>query len=134
MSETSILIVAVIVAALFGYALARLRGRENVANQGRLTIDSPATTTPTTLVTQSSAPSVVADAVESVLGSLPEVESAAPLPGVHLSIKTNFKMMFKATSKEVAEAVAGRERAKGMSVVVTPPDATDQHWRVTSTK
>jgi len=135
MSETLILIAAVIVAALLGYTLARVRGREGAVEQGRLTLDSQPTATTTKIaVTPSSNPTVLADAVESALASLPESAAAEPLPGIHLSIKANVKMVFKLPSKEVADAVAERERAKGMSVVVTPPDATDQHWRVTSTK
>jgi hypothetical protein len=135
MSETLILIAAVIVAALLGYTLARVRGREGVVGQGRLTLDSqPNATTAKIAVTPSSNPSALADAVESAIASLPESVAAEPLPGIHMSIKANVKMIFKLPSKEAAEAVAERERAKGMSVVVTPPDATDQNWRVTSTK
>jgi len=135
LSQTSILIVAVIVAALLGYALARARGREEVGSQGRLSLDSQAATTATKLVVApSSTSSAVADAVESTIASVPEPELPAPQPGVHLSIKMNFTRMFKLPSRELAEAIADREREKGMSVVVTPPDATDKNWRVTSTK
>lgn len=134
MSETSILIVAVVIAAVFGYVLARVRGRESAAGQGRLTVDSQRTTTTKNLAVDPSNPAAVADAVESMLASLPAAESTPPQPGSTMSIKTNVTMMFKLPNKEVAEAVAERERAKGMSVVVTPPDATDQNWRVTSTR
>ena len=132
MSETSILIAAVVAAALLGYTLARARGRESVG-QGRLTIESQPTTT-TTKLSDAQSPSAVADAVESALASLPEPEAPAPQPGIHFSIRTNVKLILKVPNQEVAEAVAERERAKGMTVVITPPDAADQNWRVTSTK
>jgi len=135
MSQTLILIAAVIVAAAVGYAVGRARGRGALDSQGRLTLDSQATTTSRKLAVSSSSSTspAVADAVESTLDPLP-VPEVTPQPGVHVSIKTNVKRIFKLPNKDVAEAVAERERAKGMSVVVTPPDATDQTWRVTSTK
>jgi len=135
MSQTLILIAAVIVAAALGYALGRARGRAALGTQGRLTLDSQVTTTSGKLaVSSSSTSSAVADAVESTVDSLPVPELPTPEPGVHVSIKTNVKRIFMLPNKDVAEAVAERERAKGMSVVVEPPDATDQTWRVTSTK
>lgn len=134
MSETSIIVVVAIIAAILGYALARVRAREGAVGQGRLTVDSQRTTTTKNLAVDPSDSSAVADALESMLASLPETESARHEPGTNMSIKTNVTMMFKLPNKEVAEAVAERERAKGMSVVVTPPDATDQNWRVTSTR
>ena len=132
MSETSVLIAAVIAAALLGYMLARARGREGAVDQGRLTIESRPTTS-TTKLSDVQSPSSVADAVESAVASLPEPEAPAPQPGIHFSIRTNVKLILKVPNQEVAEAVAERERAKGMTVVITPPDATDQNWRVTST-
>lgn len=133
MSETWFIIAAVVVAAVMGYALARVRSREGAVGQGRLTVDSRRTTLPTNIAVDPSNPSAVADAVESMLASLPGTEPVPHQLGMNASIKTNVTMTFKLPSKEIAEAVAERERAKGMSVVVTPPDATDQNWRVTST-
>src|SRR5690242_21920652 len=136
MSETLIIVAAVMVAVLVGYTIGRARGRVPAGDQGRLTLDSQATTTTTKLAVpqSSSTSSAVADAVESMVASVPEPGFPSPQPGIHLAIKTNVKRIFKLPSKEVADAVAERERAKGMSVIVTPPDATDQTWRVTSTK
>ena len=133
MSETTIVIVAVIVAGLIGFALGRARGRE-ATGEGRLTFEShPAPPTATVSVAPSSTTPTIADFVESALETMPELQASAQQPGVHVSIKTNVTRVFKLQSQDLANAVAERERAKGMTVVVTPPDATDSTWRVTST-
>ena len=135
MSETLIVVAAAIVAAVFGYALARARGRGETASQGRLTLDSqvPAATTKLTTFMSSSS-STVADAVESMVASQPEPAPIPPPTGAHVSIKASVTRIFKLPSKDLADAIAERERAQGMSVVVAPPDSTNPTWRVTSTK
>lgn len=144
MPETTIFIVAVIAAALAGYALGRSRGREASSSQGRLTLGTPPTGTMTTTqpamtTTQlgqvpASMLEDVADGVESALDATGFSAEKLMTPGTHVSFKVDLKRTFKFGSKELADAVAERERAKGMKVVVTPPDATDALWRVDSTK
>ncbi|HET9341465.1 MAG TPA: hypothetical protein VFO25_00950 [Candidatus Eremiobacteraceae bacterium] len=135
MPQASILIAAVIIAGLIGYALGRARGREGATGQGRLTLDSPPTTTKTDLaVPTSSTSSALADTLESLVASMPGAVTPSVQAGAHVSIKTDVTRIFELPSKDLAEAVAERERAKGMSVVVAPPDASGQMWRVTATK
>lgn len=145
MSQTLILIGALIFAVFIGFMIGRARGREPLGTQGRLTLDAhPATTAPqptTTTANLKMAPlstsSTLANVVETALDKLPDLAAnleTAAQPGMHLSIKTNITKLFKLPSQQMAEAIADRERAQGMTVIVTPPDATDKNWRVTSTK
>lgn len=136
MPGTWILVAAVIVAALVGYALGRAHGRDVPRSQGRLTLGTQPIT-PTTTQLASVPPSMLADIADELESALKAAEpSAGDLirPGAHMSVKIDLRRTFKFASKELADAVAERERAKGMNVVVTPPDATDEHWRVDSTK
>ena len=50
-------------------------------------------------------------------------------------VNVNVKTVVKVPTKEMADAIAARERAKGFDVEIIPPDQSgDTHWQVTAQK
>jgi hypothetical protein len=123
---------------------------------GRVTMESQSpntsssTSTSNIAVPASADPSTQADAIESALGGLPDTARAtAELAfnalkasrGLNMSLKTNIKTTVRVQSKELADAIAQRERARGMNVTVIEPTGAagpdgkvDNLWTVTASK
>jgi hypothetical protein len=121
---------------------------------GRVTMESQSpqsqSSTSTIAVPASADPSTQADAIESALGGLPDTARAtAELAfnalkasrGLNMSLKTNIKTTVRVQSKELADAIAQRERARGMNVTVIEPTGAagpdgkvDNLWTVTASK
>jgi hypothetical protein len=148
-----VMVVAVVVLVLFLKARTDRFLREG---GGRVTMESQSpntsssTSTSNIAVPASADPSTQADAIESALGGLPDTARAtAELAfnalkasrGLNMSLKTNIKTTVRVQSKELADAIAQRERARGMNVTVIEPTGAagpdgkvDNLWTVTASK
>jgi hypothetical protein len=125
-------------------------GRVTMESQSPNTSSSTSTSTSNIAVPASADPSTQADAIESALGGLPDTARAtAELAfnalkasrGLNMSLKTNIKTTVRVQSKELADAIAQRERARGMNVTVIEPTGAvgpdgkvDNLWTVTASK
>jgi hypothetical protein len=118
------LIVVVILAMILW---TRAQADRSIAKgSGRLTIDAQPAASQVTLPASSGA-AAQADAIESAISGIPDIARAP-----NIFVKRSIRTVIKVPTKELADAIAQRERAKGMDVEVSPPDANESKWIVTS--
>lgn len=124
------------------------------AGGGRVTMESqsPASQSSTANVTipATGGPTAQADAIESALAEIPEAarvqaeqafKGLSASHGFNIRVNANIKTVIRVQKKELADAIAQRERAKGMDVSIIEPTGAvgpdgkpDNLWTVTASK
>jgi hypothetical protein len=153
--ETYTIIGVAVVAAVVLVLLFKARtDRFLRAGGGRVTMESQSpqsqSSTSTIAVPASRDPSTQADAIESALAEVPEAARAqaeqvfkglSASHGFNIRVNANIKTVIRVQTKELADAIAQRERAKGMDVSIIEPTGAagpdgkvDNLWTVTASK